>query len=249
VRAQATLALGLVAGLTLAAQAEIVTLSPVKDNTIFENPNGDIANGAGWGIFVGRIARGTGLRRRGLLDFDVASTIPAGSTITAVRLTLQATKTAGGGVNIGLHRVTSDWGEGASDSGPVSGGGGGLAQPGDATWIHTFHTSSLWTTPGGDFVSLASATRSVSGIGTYVWGTTAGMVADVQLWLDNPDLAFGWMLKAPETSQGNAKRFAAREHETAAWRPQLEIEYTPVPAPSAAALLLALAAPAFRRRR
>ena len=77
----------------------------------------------------------------------------------------------------------------------------------DATWIHRFYDGSSkppppnpnhWTTPGGDFNPTASASRSVGANGSYTWGSTAQLAADVQSWLDNPASNFGWLVKGPE---------------------------------------------------
>jgi hypothetical protein len=72
------------------------------------------------------------------VPFDVASQVPAGSTIVsaAARAGLQHGNT--GPSNIELHRVLADWGEGASNSNT---GQGAPSQTGDATWIHRFFAS------------------------------------------------------------------------------------------------------------
>ena len=52
------------------------------------------------------------------------------------------------------------------------------------------------------------------------------MIADVQSWVDHPEINFGWLLQGRETSI-SAKRFDTREHPNQNNRPQLEIAYIP----------------------
>ena len=63
------------------------------------------------------------------------------------------------------------------------------------------------------------------------------MVADVQEWLDNPADNHGWILKnVDETSMSTFRVFYSRQTATAAWRPQLTIEYQMVPEPASLAM-------------
>lgn len=241
-----SLALPAVAGAALslvatAARADTISLQASRDNTLFESMTGATSNGAGPNFFAGRNSQG--VIRRGLLRFDL-SAIPAGSTITGVSLTLVASQTQGPATDIGLHRTLADWGEGNSSS---SGGQGAPSEPGDATWIHTFFSTSFWSTPGGDFVGAPSAVQSVSDPGTYTWHSTSALVADVQGWLDDPSSNFGWTLIGLESMSGTAKRFDSRENEVEANRPVLNVEYV-IPAPPAAVGLLGLLTLARRRR-
>jgi len=196
-----------------------VTLTPHKDNTLIENASGSLSNGAG-DIFVGQNNNGN-LVRRGLLAFDVAGSVPAGATIQSVTLTMYVTQTQVGDYAVELHKVLADWGE----AGSTGSGTGGLAQSGDATWLHQFYDSQLWSVPGGDFSPTASGVQAIGTQGvSYTWDSTAQMVDDVQSWLDNPDTDFGWLLQADET-QNSAKRFASRESSDPALRPTLTIAY------------------------
>ena len=200
--------------------AQEVTLSADRDNTLYEDAMGSVSNGAGEYLFLGN-TNGNGVRRA-LVRFDVSG-IPAGSTITGAELTMTMNLTIASAFNVTLHKVSSDWGEGASDAG-ADGGGGAVSTKGDATWIHTFFDTVQWGTAGGDFDAMASATTSVDGNGAYTWGSTADIVADVQSWLDNGATNFGWILVGDEVSQPTAKRFASRENATGA--PQLVVTYT-----------------------
>ena len=206
------------------ASANIINIMPSKDNTLYEyDPaEGDHSNGAGFHFFAGENAMGE--LRRGVLAFDVAGTIPAGSTITAVTLSMNMSMTPTGAVTVELHKLLADWGEGTSHA-PMGEGDGAPATPNDATWRHRFFDSVFWTTQGGDFSPTVSASQSVAGIGQYTWSSTQ-MVADVQLWLDNPGSNFGWLVLGDETGGATAKRFDTRE---SASPPVLTIQYTGVP--------------------
>ena len=206
------------------ASANIINIMPSKDNTLYEyDPaEGDHSNGAGFRFFAGENAMGE--LRRGVLAFDIAGTIPAGSTITAVSLSMNMSMTPTGAVTVELHKLLADWGEGTSHA-PMGEGDGAPATPNDATWRHRFFDSVFWTTQGGDFSPTVSASQSVAGIGQYTWSSTQ-MVADVQSWLDNPGSNFGWLVLGDETGGATAKRFDTRE---SASPPVLTIQYTGAP--------------------
>src|SRR5881398_1855393 len=75
------------------ASALTISIMPSKDNTLYEyDPaEGDHSNGAGFHFFAGETAMGE--LRRGVLAFDIAGTIPAGSTITGVSLSMNMSRT------------------------------------------------------------------------------------------------------------------------------------------------------------
>lgn len=211
-----------------AARADQATLQASKDNTLYEYFEGLFSNGAGEYIFAGRNNQSSDTIRRALIAFDVAA-LPAGSTINSATLTLNMSMTSAGPMNVSIHRLTSDWGEGASNASGNEGGGAN-SQAGDATWEHTFYNTQFWTNEGGDYVAGASATTSVAFNGPYSW-TGANVTADVQYWLDNPGSQFGWIVIGDESAMHTAKRFDSRTNPTIANRPKLVIDYTP-PAPS-----------------
>ncbi len=201
------------------------TLGSSQDNTLYEDAGGALSNGAGEYFFVGRTA--TNSIRRGVITFDIAGHIPPGSIIVSATLRLNMSKTITASEPVELHRLTASWGEGTSNALSGGGGLGTAATPGDATWIHRFYSSTLWTTPGGDFVVTASATTTVGSAGFYTWGTTAGMVTDIQAWLDTPATNFGWLLLGNETTTTTAKRFNTKENTDPTTRPALIVEYVP----------------------
>jgi len=204
----------------LSAGAGQASLEPVRDNTLFEDPSGALASGAGDFVVAGNT--GQGLARRALLAFDLAGSVPAGATITSAALTLTLRQTSAGPHAVALHRASADWGEGAS---VASGGSGAPAAAGDATWLHTFHPGAFWTSPGGDFAPSLSAAQVVDQAGPYTW-SSAALVADVQSMLDAPGSDFGWILIGDETQAQTTKLFASRESTLRAERPVLAVGYS-----------------------
>jgi hypothetical protein len=207
------------------ASALTISITPSKDNTLYEyDPaEGDVSNGIGFHFFAGETAMGE--LRRGVVAFDIAGRIPPGSTITAVSLSLNMSRTQSETPRtVELHKLLADWGEGTSHA-PGEEGDGAPATPNDATWRHRFYDTIFWTTEGGDFSATVSASQSVGPLGPYTW-SSAQMVADVQSWLDNPASNFGWLVLGDESDVATSKRFDTRE---SASPPVLTIQYTPAP--------------------
>jgi hypothetical protein len=219
-----TFAIALGCNIANSVSAAIINIIPSKDNTLYEyDPaEGDHSNGAGFHFFAGE--NGMGELRRGVLAFDIAGNIPAGSTITAVSLTMNMSMTPAGALTVELHKLLADWGEGTSHA-PMGEGDGAPATPNDATWRHRFFDTIFWTMQGGDFSATVSASQSVGGVGQYTW-SSAQMVADVQSWLDSPTSNFGWLVLGDETASATAKRFDTRE---SASPPVLTIQHIPGP--------------------
>jgi len=213
------------------ASATSISINPIKDNTLYEFVvvDGDRSNGVGDHFFAGKTDQAE--IRRGVLAFDIAGSIPAGSTITSVSLTMNMSRTLlNTARTVELHKLLADWGEGTSDASGNE-GQGTAATTNDATWRHRFYNTIFWTTPGGDFSGTVSASQSVGAIGLYVWSSTQ-MVADVQSWLDNPTTNFGWLMLGNESTSDTTKRFDTRESTIP---PVLTIDYTastPTPTPT-----------------
>ena len=220
----------LLLALALPASADTVTIPASRDNTLYESASGSVSNGAGPTMFAGRNASASNFLRRGLLRFDVAGSVPAGSTITSVTLTLNMSQAATpGGQTIELHRALADWGEGTSNAG-AAGGAGAASTANDATWLHRFFNTTLWSAAGGDFGPV-SGSQAVGAEGPYSW-SGAGLVADAQAWLDAPASNFGWLLLGNETTSQSVKRFDTREAVTESARPKLTLEFTPPGTPA-----------------
>ena len=205
------------------AMAQLANINPVKDNTLYEYvpADGDLSNALGFHLFAGKTAMGE--LRRGVLAFDIAGSIPAGSTITGVTLSMNMSRTPiSVAYPVELHKLLVDWGEGTSQATGEE-GDGAPATPNDATWRHRFFDTIFWTAQGGDFSATVSASQSVSVVGPYTWSSPQ-MVADVQDWLDNPSANFGWLVLGDEKPTLTTKRFDTRE---SANPPVLTIEYRP----------------------
>jgi hypothetical protein len=211
------------------AYADTIGIPASKDTTLYEN-NTTNSNGMGWYVFAGRTIRDFGARRA-LLAFDIAGAVPAGATINAVALQLTVSKNPGtSDISLALHRLTADWGEGASVASDL-GGDGVAAENGDATWLHRFYDTAFWAAPGGDFVATPSATQTIAGNASYCWDSAdpgqnnAALIGDVQAWLDNPATNFGWILKDDENTPATSAR-RLNSHENATNPPQLFIRFT-----------------------
>ncbi len=202
-----------------------ITITADRDNTLYQE-NGSNSNGLGDHFFAGSTNRGD--RRRALLHFDLAQ-VPAGVTITAVTLTLTCNRKASGSTGINIYKLTSNWGEGTSNSTGQE-GGGAPATVNDATWTNRFAPSTLWTTAGGDFVNTLSFTSPGNielGTVTIPGGPLNNLVQDVQSFVTNGATNFGWILTGSnETMSGSAIRFASTNSTTPANRPTLSVTYT-----------------------
>jgi hypothetical protein len=124
--------------LSTAVLADTVNLLAEKDNTLYEDDEGDLSNGAGDNLFTGR-TNNSSLIRRAVIKFDIDGAVPAGATIDSVQLTLNVSRSRNSTAeDTALHRLNSDWGESGSNALVMGGGGGAAAEIGDATWQHTF---------------------------------------------------------------------------------------------------------------
>jgi hypothetical protein len=205
------------------AIAQLANINPIKDNTLYEfvPADGDRSNALGLHFFTGET--GMGELRRGVLAFDIAGNIPAGSAILGVTLSLNMSMTPSGTPRTTeLHKLLADWGEGTSQASGGE-GEGAPATTNDATWRHRFFDTIFWTAEGGDFSATVSASQSVGTVGMYTWSSSQ-MVADVQSWLNDPATNFGWLVLGDESEIATAKRFDTRE---SASPPVLSIIYRP----------------------
>jgi len=199
--------------------AEMVDIPADRDNTLIEDPDGALANGLGRVFFAGRTNQPMFSVRRALLRFDVAAALPENALIDRAFLSLYQHSSNVAPSAVSLHRVLDDWGEGASFTG---GGGGAPAEPGDATWLHTFWDTHYWVQEGGHFIPHASATEVVEGTEHYTWQSTAQLVNNVRLWLHAPQQNFGWLVMGDEETGGSVKRYDSREGDRP---PVLTVEY------------------------
>lgn len=141
--------------------------------------------------------------KRGLLKFDFSS-IPTGATITSATLFLKETQTFGSTRTIGLYPVGKNWVEG------------------EVTW-NKFNSTDSWTTPGGDFETLATSTASVTWTGELKWDSW-DVAEDIQAFIDGVKPNYGWVIKdESEDSSQHYWFFSSRED---ADLPYIEITYT-----------------------
>lgn len=251
---------------TLLARAAIAapifeTFNPSQDNTVIQATDitKQLSNGQG-DIFVGRTNQdGQGPAtisiRRGLIQFDIASKIPAGAKITSVSLTMRDVMGLNGDPVVELHSALNSWGEGSSFQ---NGGMGAAATAGDATWLYRFFNddSKKWTNPGGDYSDTISGSAVVSddlGGGQLFTWTGSQMIADVQAWLDSPLTNFGWFVLGDEARGQSAKRFNSGESTISPnLPPVLSVTYV-IPEPSSLVMtvfgLLGFSLAAVCRRR
>jgi uncharacterized repeat protein (TIGR01451 family) len=215
-------------GVELLERRELLTtvsLTPAKDNSLIEYQAPQYSGGAAPYIFVG-LEHFSLTRMRGLVDFNIAGSIPAGSTINSVSLTVTmelTNSTTTVTPTVGLHDVLQNWGQGTgvptAFMPPFS-----PTTTNDATWTNTFYPNQTWNTPGGDFSRTTSGTAVFGADGTTsTFSSTSQMVADVQSWLNNPNANFGWLMLGDET-QNSGKMIGSMHSQNP---PTLTIDYTP----------------------
>jgi hypothetical protein len=231
-----------------AARADTISLAPVADAGLQESVPA-INTGIAPNLIAGTI--NSGFRARMLVKFDLAGSLPAGSIINSVSFSLFDVSSPAGVLvpsNFELRRVLVDWNEGTKN--------GLIAADGEVTWNAAKHNQVNWAAPGGaagtDFSGTSSGSKFVdTALITNVWASTAGMVADVQSWLDLPAANFGWIILSDnEAAPRTARRWASRE-DSLGRGPRLLVDYTVIPEPGAVALTLlgvGLAGATARRR-
>lgn len=184
-----------------ATDAEIITNFPVADTDLqMANPTSNF--GSSPDIVSGGLGMNSGFDvRRILLKFDFSGQIPPKAIINSAALTVNVIGhlPAGGtgpDSTFDLRRVLQDWGEM------------------EATW-NNWSSANAWNSPGaagaGDSISTASSTVFISGLGSYVFPSTAAIVADMRDWLANPGTNFGWLLMSENEAPQTARHFASRE--------------------------------------
>ena len=200
------------------------TFNASKDTTIYSNGN---SNGTGQGLFAGR--SGSGSFQRGLIAFDISS-IPAGATITNVtlRLHLNAFGNANTTDTVTLNAITQDWNEATVGTGDAASGGGDGVAPaaGDAVW--TSSGIAPWPA-GGAFNATVSGSAIVGPIFDSLHTFTgAGLITDVQSWVDNTTSNYGWIIRGLEGGNNSSKRFSSKENTGGGGAnvPLLTVEYT-----------------------
>lgn len=159
--------------------------------------------------------------RRFLLAFDVSG-VPAGATINAVTLSLwEDDASRSGGVfswDVEMRRVLRNWVE---------------AQ----VTFNSYSTGNNWATAGCgnatdrvDSISAVLTLDAAAAEGFVDW-TGAGLVADVQAWVDGSASNYGWLFTAPlaeyqGTSPYGYSLFCSSDNAYTDRRPKIVITYT-----------------------
>ena len=76
---------------------------------------------------------------------------------------------------------------------------------------------------------MISAGAAVTGTGFYTFDSLfdPGLVSDVQRWLDQPEVNFGWVVVVgDEYFPRSAKRFDSRENGSPEFQPSLTVSYS-----------------------
>jgi hypothetical protein len=103
--------------LPTAAQTDTLIINPSRDNTLYESDEGNLSNGQGEYLFIGRTNQP--LIRRALLHFDVAAELPGNARVLSAELHVHVSNAVGGSQPATVHEVLRSWGEGDSKaSGP-----------------------------------------------------------------------------------------------------------------------------------
>ena len=202
-----------------------MALTPSAD-TFINSGNPDNNNGAGTSLCVGGDDNG-GIMR-GLVRFDMPAAL-AGATVSSVYLTLtmraKIDGTAGGAFALlRLHAVNESWTEGngigdAQMMFPVGQTCGATVS--GATWNQPScagGAATPWATPGGSVATTPSGQFDSNFIGVDApvslssSNSNAGLVADVQRWIDDPSSNHGWQISVTnEGTAGIAQRFYSKE--------------------------------------
>ena len=114
---------------------------------------------------------------------------------------------------VNVHRVTSDWDEGAQN-----------AAPGIANWINRKAGPIAWTTPGGDFDPAVAASLTVN-------STTAAyynfdLTTLVQGWYSGAYTNYGVLLDQPTQAGAGEISWQTRNTFFPAQAPKLSVAYT-----------------------
>lgn len=200
-----------------------IMIAASKDNILYETIDGSVSNALGRYLYAGN--QSTGARRRSVIAFDL-SEIPLGAVVQSAELRLFCNSAGGASVYVNAHRLLANWGEGASTATGNEGTGAPVTS-GDATWLHRFYPHPHWSTPGGDFIRLASASTEISAPNTFYTWTSETLIDDVQHWVSMPSMNHGWILRGDEAVSANTKRFDSRNGPTPANHPKLIVTYLP----------------------
>lgn len=191
-----------------------------KDSMLFD-ADADGNYGAYASLYAGKYFGGQKFRALLLIDMIGAGKVPAGAVVSSAILTLTLIDRGSADArDVSIHRGLVDWPEGTNQ---------GSGTEGDCcTWNNLNNNGPVpWNGgagggAGSDYVAVATDTVSIA----LAIGETADfdVTADVQAWADGDD-NHGWWLLGDEGVDGSFKTFASSDHATAAYRPELTVEY------------------------
>ncbi len=204
--------------------ADVISLSPVQDVRLLSFYPNTVHNDV-----LSVYNDNSSNIQQSLIEFDLSG-VPVGSIINSATLSLLSyshSPRQRPGEHTDIHAVNKGWAED------------------QATWINA-KSSDPWSTVGGDFSSMVYASNDdvVSVEGTVMDWDITSLVSD---WVDGSLTNYGLAMTG---NVGNAMYFYSSA--TAGKGPSVEIDYSPVPVPSAVllgALGLGTAAARLRRRR
>jgi hypothetical protein len=187
------------------------------EDTFIHSTNAFENSGTGIYMYVGDRQGGSDAGRI-LIRFPGVSAIPEGVTVTGATLSLYEYFASGGtfSVSVNAHRVLRAWVEG------------------ETTWT-IYSTGNNWGTAGcsadTDRVADVSATVTLdqTAANDFIAWSSAGMIADVQSWVDG-GANEGWMIRSDAefdgAGDGTARNFfRTSDYTTAAQRPKLVVDY------------------------
>jgi len=210
-------------GVASLASADTVSLIPSEDCTISEKSL-DTPLGSDVTIDSGTTGPNEGLKKnRGLLKFDLASSIPSNAVVTSANLTLTlVTSPTSTNLWFTLHKVLQGWTESA------------------ATWTNRLSPPAPWSAPGAapptDYSSSVTQSNLILGNvvpATFTFASGPAMLSDVQDWVNHPENNFGWILvcELEDILERRVRKFASKERLITNQRPSLEIQFELPPAP------------------
>lgn len=203
-------------GVTMAgsALAATIAVSTVADADIRQfdpnTPHGDEPS-----VVSGQLGQNASFEiRRALMRFDL-SQIPAGAVINSATLRVTVVRDPLSPVNsiFEIRRILQSW----TETG--------------VCWNSRTSAQTPWQVPGvtgsADSASSASSAVAVGSVDftDYTFSSTPALVADIQAWVNDPSVNFGWLLiSEDEVSHFTARRFGSREDPANA--PVLTVNYT-----------------------
>lgn len=243
------------------SNAFVTDYAGLEDNMLINNSKSSQNYGDYEAIIVGDATWSDTDTSRGLMRFDLSSMAGEYSVINSVTLRLRKRDANPREVSVySILTANKSW---------VMGTASGTQQTGSSCWDYAVDPTATWAgsdgcgTAGTDYDANALATVTMPTMAdqfvdfVFTGWTTAELKSLIDLWSGPKIENAGILLKA--TEEGNntygaafiSNEFNPGDGYTAADRPQLIIDFTPVPEPSAFVILLsaALGLVALSRRR